>query len=87
KLWAVRRLLLPKNESDPETFLNNLDGVVDALMPLPEGADEKAIENYNKWLDVWKKDIRYFIPILARAEIWLIVFAKLNPKLKRKPDA
>ncbi len=86
KLWAVRRLLLPKDESDPEAFLNNLDGVVEALMPLPEGADEKAIECYNKWLDVWKKDIRYFIPILARAEIWLIVFAKLNPKLKLKPD-
>ncbi len=53
-------------------------------MPLPDGANEKDETDYHKWLNVWNTDFRRFLPVLARAQVWLGTFAKLYPN--QEPD-
>lgn len=83
KLWKLIpnvRCFLEKRDCP----LNAIDKVISTLMPLPEGADAKADADYRQWLSVWNADIRFFLPVLARAEIWLATFSKVHPNLE--PD-
>lgn len=83
KLWKLIpnvRCFLEKRDCS----LNAIDKVISTLMPLPEGADGTADADYRQWLAVWNADIRFFLHVLARAEIWLATFSKVHPNLE--PD-
>lgn len=64
--------------------LLNIDQIIKTLMPLREGADAKENADYQQWISVWRTDFRYFLPVLARTEVWLAAFSQLFPNLK--PD-
>ena len=75
----VRRYLENQN-----CDLHDINQIIKTLMPLPEGANEEDETDYHKWLNVWNTDFRRFLPVLARAQVWLGTFAKLYPN--QEPD-
>ena len=61
--------------------LESLKAIIEAMMPLDSSADVQTAAAYDRWITAWTNDIRYFLPVMAHAEIWLAIYEELNPSL------
>ena len=68
---------LKKCNADPKSK----ESIIKTLFPMPLNANPKECQEYEKLIAGWLQDFRYFIPVLADAELWLKTFANLFPKL------
>lgn len=67
-----------------KTDLTSKESVIRILMPLPSNANELERDEYEVRVAGWVADFRYFVPILADAELWLQIYSKLIQNKKQK---
>ena len=71
----VKNYLITKNIN-----IDDMGSIARTLMPLPNGSQDNEITAYEAIVNRWLNDFRYFLPILADAELWIRAFYKLNSK-------
>jgi len=65
-----------------KTDLMSKKSIIRTLMPIPSNANKLERDEYEVRVAGWIADFRYFVPILADAELWLKIYSKFNQNKK-----